>query len=148
MRWYPKNWWPIKMFSIRRRPNNSQNPAPGIMPLTSNQILYQDCKVYPLTPQEHTEMDKFINESLAKGYIQPLKSSMASPFFFIAKKSGDLRPYQDYQWLNEGTIKNSYPLLCKDNSTCFGCLWCLWLSLSCFGSIWLDVKIWKNAEKS
>ena len=39
-------------------------------------------------------------------------------------------------------------LLCKNNSTCFGCLWCLWLSLSCFGSIWLDVKIWKNAEKS
>ena len=38
--------------------------------------------------------------------------------------------------------------LCKNNSTCFGCLWCLWLSLSCFGSIWLDVKIWKNAEKS
>ena len=38
--------------------------------------------------------------------------------------------------------------LCKNNSTCFGCLWCLWLSLSCFESIWLDVKIWKNAEKS
>ena len=39
-------------------------------------------------------------------------------------------------------------LLCKNNSTCFGCLWCLWLSLSCFGSIWLNLKIWKNAEKS
>ena len=38
--------------------------------------------------------------------------------------------------------------LCKNNSTCFGCLWCLWLSLSCFGSIWLNLKIWKNAEKS
>ena len=42
----------------------------------------------------------------------------------------------------------SFDQLCKNNSTCFGCLWCLWLSLSCFGSIWLDVKIWKNAEKS
>ena len=45
-------------------------------------------------------------------------------------------------------LMDIFPILCKNNSTCFGCLWCLWLSLSCFGSIWLDVKIWKNAEKS
>ena len=70
----------------------------------------KDCKVYPLTPQEHVEMDKFINENLAKGYIQPSKYPMASPFFFVAKKSRDLQPCQDYWWLNEGTIKNSYPL--------------------------------------
>ena len=70
----------------------------------------KDCKVYPLTPQEHMEMDKFINENLAKGYIWPSKFPMASPFFFVAKKSVDLRPCQDYQRLNEGTIKNSYPL--------------------------------------
>jgi hypothetical protein len=35
---------------------------------------------------------------------------MASPFFFVSKKSGDLRPCQDYRQLNKGTIKNSYPL--------------------------------------
>ena len=70
----------------------------------------KDCKVYPLTPQEHMEMDKFIDENLAKGYIWPSKSPMASPFFFVAKKSRDLQPCQDYQWLNEGTIENSYPL--------------------------------------
>ena len=51
-----------------------------------------DCKVYPLTPQEHIEMDKFINENLAKGYIRPSKSPMALPFLFVAKKSGDLWP--------------------------------------------------------
>ena len=73
-------------------------------------FIPKDCKVYPLTPQEHMEMDKFIDENLAKGYIWPLKSSMASPFFFVAKKSGDLRPCQDYWQLNKGTIKNSYPL--------------------------------------
>ena len=33
----------------------------------------KDCKVYPLTPQEHMEMDKFINENLTKGYIWPSK---------------------------------------------------------------------------
>ena len=61
-------------------------------------------------PQEHTEIDKFIDENLTKGYIRPSKSPMASPFFFVAKKSGDLRPCQDYQRLNEGTINNSHPL--------------------------------------
>ena len=35
---------------------------------------------------------------------------MASPFFFINKKDGKLRPCQDYRYLNEQTIKNPYPL--------------------------------------
>ena len=35
---------------------------------------------------------------------------MASPFFFVAKKDGGLRPCQDYCYLNEGTVKNAYPL--------------------------------------
>ena len=35
---------------------------------------------------------------------------MASPFFFVDKKDGKLWPCQDYWKLNEGTIKNAYPL--------------------------------------
>ena len=36
---------------------------------------------------------------------------MASPFFFVAKKDSEaLQPCQDYRYLNEGTIKNAYPL--------------------------------------
>ena len=36
---------------------------------------------------------------------------MASPFFFVAKKDSDaVRPCQDYQYLNKGMIKNTYPL--------------------------------------
>ncbi|TFY80223.1 hypothetical protein EWM64_g3787 [Hericium alpestre] len=35
---------------------------------------------------------------------------MASPFFFIKKKDGKLRPVQDYRLLNKGTIPNKYPL--------------------------------------
>ena len=35
---------------------------------------------------------------------------MASPFFFVKKKDGKLRPVQDYRELNKGTIKNEYPL--------------------------------------
>ncbi|KAL5528132.1 hypothetical protein ACEPAF_7268 [Sanghuangporus sanghuang] len=36
---------------------------------------------------------------------------MASPFFFIKKEDGSLRAIQDYRKLNEGTVKNKYPLL-------------------------------------
>jgi hypothetical protein len=45
-----------------------------------------------------------------KGYIRPSKSPYASPFFFVRKKDGKLRPVQDYRKLNEFTIRNRYPL--------------------------------------
>src|SRR6202789_1534052 len=35
---------------------------------------------------------------------------MASPFFYVTKKDGKLRPCQDYRYLNDWTIKNAYPL--------------------------------------
>ena len=55
-------------------------------------------------------METFVKDNLAKGYIRPSKSPMASPFFFVDKKDGKLRPCQDYCALNEGMIKNAYPL--------------------------------------
>ena len=70
----------------------------------------RDCKTYPLTPREEAALTEFLTENLAKGYIRPSKSPMASPFFFVAKKDGSLRPCQDYRRLNEGTVKNAYPL--------------------------------------
>ncbi|SJL16278.1 uncharacterized protein ARMOST_19798 [Armillaria ostoyae] len=45
-----------------------------------------------------------------QGCIKPSKSPMASPFFFVKKKDGQLHPVQDYYKLNEMTIKNRYPL--------------------------------------
>jgi transposase InsO family protein len=67
-------------------------------------------KTYNLTPEEQIELDKFLKENLEKGYIRPSQSPMASPFFFVGKKDGKLRPCQDYRYLNEHTIKNAYPL--------------------------------------
>ena len=67
-------------------------------------------KAYNLTPKEQTELDKFLKENLDKEYIKPLQSPMASPFFFVKKKDGKLRPCQDYRYLNEWTVKNAYPL--------------------------------------
>ena len=67
-------------------------------------------KAYNLTPEEQRELDTFLKENLEKGYIRPSKSLMATPFFFVKKKDGKLRPCQDYRYLNEWTIKNAYPL--------------------------------------
>jgi Reverse transcriptase (RNA-dependent DNA polymerase) len=67
-------------------------------------------KNYNLTPAERIELDKFLKENLEKGYIWPFQSPMASLFFFVSKKDGKLRPCQDYRYLNDWTVKNSYPL--------------------------------------
>src|SRR5882757_1041049 len=67
-------------------------------------------KIYALSQLELQELAKFVKEHLAKGYIRPSKSPYAAPFFFIKKKDGKLCPIQDYQRLNEWTIRNRYPL--------------------------------------
>ena len=67
-------------------------------------------KVYQLTQDKQKALLEFIQEQQAKGYICPSKSLYAAPFFLIKKKDGKLRPVQDYQQLNEWTVKNCYPL--------------------------------------
>ena len=69
-----------------------------------------NCKVYPLTAQEKMALRKWLDEELKKGYITKSKSPYASPFFFIKKKDGKLRPMQDYRKLNEQMIRDTYPL--------------------------------------
>ena len=67
-------------------------------------------KIYAFMQAEQETLTKFIDEHLKKGYIKPSKSPYTSPFFFIKKKDGKLRPVQDYQKVNEWTIKNRYLL--------------------------------------
>jgi hypothetical protein len=69
-----------------------------------------DCKVYPMTRDEDTALEKFLDEMVGKGYIRPPKSPYASPFFFVKKKDGKLRPVQDYRRLNSHMVRNQYPL--------------------------------------
>ena len=67
-------------------------------------------KVYPLNPAEKEACKAFIDEHLKMGRILPSKSPQASPFFFVPKKDGTLRPCQDYRYLNSHTVRNGYPL--------------------------------------
>ena len=65
-------------------------------------------KPYKLSFAEIKEQENFVEENLWKGYIKYSKSPMALPFFFVAKKNRKLQPCQDYYYLNEHTIKNTY----------------------------------------
>ena len=67
-------------------------------------------KVYPLLREEKEEVREFVKEQLRKGYIWPSKSPQTVPVFFVGKKDGKKRMVQYYQYLNEWTIKNNYPL--------------------------------------
>ena len=62
-------------------------------------------KVYPLSPLEQVELDAFLEKNLRTRQIQPSKSPMAAPVFFIKKKDGSLCLVQDYCALNTITIK-------------------------------------------
>lgn len=58
-------------------------------------------KLYPVPKSQQQELDDFLEENLRNGQIRESKSPMSSPFFFIKKSDGSLRPVQDYRKLNE-----------------------------------------------
>ena len=69
-------------------------------------------KVYRIDPVNEKAFNEFIDENLKKGYIRKPETDtpQAAGFFFVPKKDGKVRPVQDYRYLNEWTVKNSYPL--------------------------------------
>src|ERR1700743_1001901 len=81
-------------------------PAIALIPEKS----MKNCSIYRLTPKEMEALKEYVTDHLKKGYIRPSKSPMASPFFFVDKKDGKLRPVKDYRGLNDITVKNAAPL--------------------------------------
>jgi len=67
-------------------------------------------KVYSLSGEEREEVQTFVEDQLRKGYIRPSKSPQTSPVHFVAKKDSTQRMVQNYQYINQWTIKNGYPL--------------------------------------
>jgi Reverse transcriptase (RNA-dependent DNA polymerase) len=78
--------------------------------LTPDAPAVLNCKVYPLPLGQQETLDRFNKEYLHRGFIRVSNSPYASPFFFVKKKDGQLRPVQDYRQLNKYTIWNTYPL--------------------------------------
>ena len=67
-------------------------------------------RLYNISLPEQEALENYISSSLASGIIRPSTSPLASGFFFVKKKSGELRPCIDYRELNSITVKNKYPL--------------------------------------
>jgi transposase InsO family protein len=66
--------------------------------------------LYPLSKTELQALKEWLEDNLSKGFIRASSSPAASPILFVKKPDGTLRLCVDYRGLNEGTIKNRYPL--------------------------------------
>jgi hypothetical protein len=66
--------------------------------------------IYPLSRTELEALRKSLDENLSKGFICTSSSPTRAPILFVKKGDGSLRLCVDYRGLNEGTIKNRYPL--------------------------------------
>jgi hypothetical protein len=66
--------------------------------------------LYSLSCPELEELKCWLDENLSKGFIHTSSSPAAAPILFLKKGDSSLRLVVDYRGINEGTIKNSYPL--------------------------------------
>ncbi|XP_055309423.1 uncharacterized protein LOC129573155, partial [Sitodiplosis mosellana] len=87
--------------------------------------LTSDAPVYSsprrLSFKEKAEVQKTIDDLLARGIIRHSESPYASPIVLVRKKNGDLRMCVDYRALNKITVKDHYPLpLIEDCLTYLG----------------------------
>ena len=78
-------------------------------------ILVQDPKlpfgpIYSLSNLELQTLKRYLDENIAKGFIEPSTSPTSSPVLFVKKKDGTLRLCVDYRALNSITIKDRGPL--------------------------------------
>jgi hypothetical protein len=68
---------------------------------------------HPLHSLSHAELEelrRWLDENVSKGFIRTSSSPAAAAFLFIKKGDCLLRLVIDYSGINEGTIKNRYPL--------------------------------------
>ena len=107
---HPSNVIPRSL--VKKPQNDSPSINLGITPSTSN--LAPDWRIveYIALRQQKTLPSKLTLQNTSRKVTSvPSKSPMASPFFFVGKKDGSkLHPVQDYQKLNDITIKNQIPL--------------------------------------
>lgn len=66
--------------------------------------------LYALSKVELEALKKWLDDNLKKGFIRASSSPAGAPVLFAKKKDGSLRVCIDYRGLNDGTIKNRYPL--------------------------------------
>jgi len=107
----PLNSWTTDTFLTKQPQNDFLSLAPGTMPSTSR--MTSSPKIARFTPSLYRNKPNWTNSSKKtsrKDISGHLNHLWPHPSFSFDKKDGKLRPCQDYRALNEGTIKNTYPL--------------------------------------
>ena len=66
--------------------------------------------IYSLSQVELEALREWLEDNLSKEFIRSSSSPAGAPILFVEKPGGSLRLCVDYYRLNEGTIKNRYPL--------------------------------------
>ena len=66
--------------------------------------------LYSLSRPELQALREWLDENLSKGFIRALSSPAGARILLVKKSDGSLRLYVDYRGLNEGTVRNRYPL--------------------------------------
>ena len=66
--------------------------------------------LYNLSNTELAALRTYLDDALAKGWIQHSTSPAGAPILFVPKKDGGLRLCVDYRGLNKVTVKNRHPL--------------------------------------
>ena len=66
--------------------------------------------LYNLSNIKLAELRHYLDDALAKGWIQHFTSPAGAPILFVPKKDGGLRLCVDYKGLNKVTVKNRHPL--------------------------------------
>ncbi|KAJ1024903.1 hypothetical protein NDA18_004189 [Ustilago nuda] len=102
---------PIGFMLLEEPP--SSLPAFGFVPTGADKGVEMEPPQGPLYlkgPKEMSELRRYLDENLEKGFIRPSKNPARSPVLFVPKKDGGLRLCVDYQGLNEITVKNRAPL--------------------------------------
>src|SRR5258706_8678661 len=88
--------------------------------------------LYSLSRFELQALREWLDKNLSKGFIRTSSSPAGAPILFVKKPGGGLQLCIDYWGLNEGTIKNHYPLLLIRETL-------MRLSKACYYSV-LDVR--------
>jgi hypothetical protein len=66
--------------------------------------------IYSLSRTKLEVLRKWLDENLSKGFIRVSSCLGSVPILVVKKGNSSLCQYVDHQGLNEGTIKNHYPL--------------------------------------
>ncbi|KAG2938032.1 hypothetical protein PC115_g3917 [Phytophthora cactorum] len=67
-----------------------------------------------LSPEQKTEIEKWVREMISKGLIRPSISPHAAPTFCV-RKPVRWRIFHDYRYLNNNTIRQSVPMTRKED---------------------------------